>query len=53
MGWGKAAEIVVSALTETISKGIVTYDLARQMKGSKEVTCSQFGEAIINEIDSL
>ena len=53
MGWGRAAEIVVSALTETISKGIVTYDLARQMKGSKEVTCSQFGKAIINEIDSL
>jgi len=45
--WEEAAEMVVSALKKTISQGIVTYDLARQMKGVREVRCSEFGAAII------
>jgi isocitrate dehydrogenase len=46
MGWAEAAERIVTALTETIQQGTVTYDLARQMPGAREVTCSEFGRAI-------
>jgi len=50
LGWDEAAERVVSALKKTISQGIVTYDLARQMKGAKEVRCSEFGAAIVGNM---
>jgi isocitrate dehydrogenase len=46
MGWNEAAELIVSALEKTIGEGIVTYDLARQMTGAREVKCSEFGGAI-------
>ncbi len=46
MQWYEAAETVVAALKKTIARGIVTYDLARQMKGAQEVRCSEFGAAI-------
>jgi isocitrate dehydrogenase len=51
LGWDEAAKRVVSALKKTISQGIVTYDLARQMKGAKEVRCSEFGMAIVGNMD--
>lgn len=46
MGWGKAADLIMSALIATVKEGIVTYDLARQMQGAREVRCSEFGEAV-------
>ena len=50
MGWAEAGELIVSALTRTIAQGIVTYDLARQMEGAREVRCSEFGAAIVENI---
>ncbi len=50
MGWDEAAELVTSALIATVKQGTVTYDLARQMQGSKEVKCSEFGKAIQDNI---
>jgi len=50
MGWGEAAELIVSALVKTMAQGTVTYDLARQMKGAREVRCSEFGAAIEKNI---
>jgi isocitrate dehydrogenase len=50
MGWPEAADLIVKALTQTISQGIVTYDLARQIKGAREVTCSEFGAAVRENI---
>jgi isocitrate dehydrogenase len=47
MGWSEAASLVEKALERTIAAKIVTYDLARQMQGAKEVKCSEFGKAII------
>jgi isocitrate dehydrogenase len=46
MGWDEAAARVEAALRETIGAGIVTYDLARQMPGAHEVSCSGFAEAV-------
>ena len=48
--WDEAAETVVSALKKTIHQGTVTYDLARQMDGAKEVRCSEFGAAIVKNL---
>jgi isocitrate dehydrogenase len=50
MGWTEAAEYVVAALIRTIGQGTVTYDLARQMVGAREVGCSEFGGAIVQNI---
>ena len=48
--WDEAAKRVVAALKKTISQRVVTYDLARQMKGAKEVRCSEFGAAIVENM---
>ena len=50
MGWKEAADLVVRAITRTIQQGTVTYDLARQMADAREVKCSEFGEAIAENI---
>ena len=50
MGWHEAAQTILSALIATISNGIVTYDLARQMEGAREVKCSEFSRAIQENI---
>jgi isocitrate dehydrogenase len=50
IGWPEAADLIVQALTQTLAQGIVTYDLARQIQGAREVTCSQFGAAIRENI---
>ncbi|PMP96825.1 MAG: NADP-dependent isocitrate dehydrogenase, partial [Thermodesulfobacterium geofontis] len=50
IGWKEAGELIWKALTKTIQQKIVTYDLARQLEGAKEVKCSEFAEAIIKNI---
>ena len=42
LGWREVAQKNHEALEKTISKKIVTYDLARQMEGAKKVKCSEF-----------
>jgi isocitrate dehydrogenase len=46
MGWKEAADRVEAGLEKAVADGIVTYDLARQIEGAKEVSCSRFGEAV-------
>ncbi|MEZ5024090.1 MAG: isocitrate/isopropylmalate family dehydrogenase [Chitinophagales bacterium] len=53
MGWGEAADIIVNALEVTISKKDVTYDFARLMEGATELKCSEFGMAIIDNMQQL
>ena len=43
MGWAEAAELIEKGLEKTIVSKRVTYDLARLMSGAEEVSCSQFG----------
>jgi isocitrate dehydrogenase len=50
LGWMEAAELIYNGLQKTISEGIVTYDLARQMTGAREVSCSGFGQALIGQL---
>jgi len=50
MGWPEAAAAIVDALEKTIMDKQVTYDLARQMQGATQVTCSGFGRAVIERM---
>jgi isocitrate dehydrogenase len=50
LGWAEVAQRITEALEKTISKKMVTYDLARQMKGAKRVKCSEFTSAIIKNL---
>ena len=47
MGWDEAATMIVAGLEKAIASGRVTYDLARQMPGTTEVSTSAFGDQII------
>ncbi len=51
--WTEAARCIERALEETIQAGIVTYDLARQMKGAREVRCSEFAAAVVERMTPL
>jgi isocitrate dehydrogenase len=53
LGWKEVSEMIQSSLQKTIQAKIVTYDLARQLKGAKEVKCSEFGRAIIENMVSI
>ncbi|MBW1691180.1 MAG: NADP-dependent isocitrate dehydrogenase [Deltaproteobacteria bacterium] len=46
LGWHEPAQLIRKAIESTIQQKIVTYDLARQIKGAKEVRCSEFADAI-------
>jgi isocitrate dehydrogenase len=50
IGWNEAADIIIKSMERTIKDKIVTYDFARQMKEATEVTCSKFGDAIIERM---
>jgi isocitrate dehydrogenase len=47
MGWNEAAALIVKGMENAIKAKKVTYDLARQMPGSTEVSTSAFGDAVI------
>jgi len=47
MGWKEAAGLIITGVENAIKRKRVTYDLARQMPGSTEVSTSDFGEAIV------
>ncbi len=51
LGWNEAACLIVRGLERTIKNKTVTYDLERQMEGAKLLSCSQFGSAIIDNMD--
>ena len=50
MQWFKAADLIVQAMEETINAKVVTYDFARLMQGATQVSCSGFGNALIDSI---
>jgi isocitrate dehydrogenase len=50
IGWKEAANLIWEALAKTIQSKVVTYDLARQMEGAREVKCSEFAEEIVKNI---
>jgi isocitrate dehydrogenase len=51
MGWAEPARRIEGGLESTIATKMVTYDLARLMDGAQEVSCSQFGELICENME--
>jgi isocitrate dehydrogenase len=47
MGWSEAAERIVRGMEGAIAAKTVTYDFARLMDDATELSCSDFGEAIV------
>ncbi|HQU50834.1 MAG TPA: NADP-dependent isocitrate dehydrogenase [Casimicrobiaceae bacterium] len=50
MGWREAAKVIIDSLEKTIGDKVVTYDFARLMDGAKQVSCSGFGQAMIERM---
>jgi isocitrate dehydrogenase len=50
MGWTEAADLVISALEKAILSKKVTYDFARLMDGATQVSCSGFGQVMIDNM---
>jgi len=50
MGWFEAADMIISAMNKSIQERKVTYDFARLMEGATQVSCSGFGQVMINNM---
>jgi isocitrate dehydrogenase len=50
LGWNEAADLIIKGMDGAISAKTVTYDFARLMDGATEVSCSAFGDAIIQHM---
>jgi isocitrate dehydrogenase len=50
MGWTEAADTIVRSMEKAIADKVVTYDFARLMQGAKQVSCSGFGQAMIERM---
>ncbi|MAJ86420.1 MAG: NADP-dependent isocitrate dehydrogenase [Cellvibrionales bacterium TMED148] len=50
LGWGDAADLVVKGIEGAISQKKVTYDFERLMDNAQLMSCSKFGEAIVDNM---
>ena len=50
LGWKEAADLVISSMEKAIGDKQVTYDFARLMDDANEVSCSEFGKAMIERM---
>ncbi|PRC94889.1 NADP-dependent isocitrate dehydrogenase [Solimicrobium silvestre] len=50
MGWLEAADLLISSMSKSIAQKRVTYDFARLMEGATQLSCSGFGDAMIENM---
>ncbi len=50
MGWTQAADLIISSMEGAIQSKKVTYDFARLMDGATQVSCSGFGQVMIEHM---
>jgi isocitrate dehydrogenase len=50
MGWGEAADLIIKSIELAIADKVVTYDFARLLDDAKQVSCSGFGNALIERM---
>jgi isocitrate dehydrogenase len=50
MGWVEAADLIITAMEKAITTRRVTYDFARLMDGATQVSCSGFGDVMIEQM---
>jgi isocitrate dehydrogenase len=51
MGWNEAADLIIKGMEGAIAAKTVTYDFHRQMDSATLLKCSEFGDAIIKNMD--
>jgi len=47
LGWKDAAALIRDRIARLVAEKTVTYDLARQIQGAREVKCSEFAQAVV------
>lgn len=52
LGWQEAADLIVKSIETTIQQKQVTYDFHRLMEGATKLKTSEFGDALIRNINS-
>ena len=50
IGWNQAADLVVKGVSGAIAAKTVTFDLAEQVEGATQLSCSAFGQAIVKHM---
>jgi isocitrate dehydrogenase len=50
LGWLEAARLIHQALPRVLAAGLATYDLARLLRQAREVSCSAFGQALVEHM---
>jgi isocitrate dehydrogenase len=50
MGWLEAADLIIGSMEKSIQSKKVTYDFARLMEGATQVSCSGFGQVMIDNM---
>ena len=50
MGWTEAADLIIASMERAILSKKVTYDFARLMDGATQVSCSGFGDVMIEHM---
>jgi isocitrate dehydrogenase len=52
MGWTEAAALIENGISKSIEAKTVTYDFERLMEGATKLKCSEFGDAIIANMEA-
>ena len=50
MGWTEAADLIIASMEKSIQSKKVTYDFARLLEGATQVSCSGFGQVMIDNM---
>src|SRR6187399_3623026 len=50
MGWTEAADLIIRSMEQSILSKRVTYDFARLMEGATQVSCSGFGQVMVENM---
>ena len=50
IGWKEAADLIIRSMEKSIASKTVTYDFARLMDGATQVSCSGFGQVMIDNM---
>ena len=51
MGWDEAADAILDGLENTIAQKRVTYDFERNLENAELLTCSEFGQAVVENME--
>jgi isocitrate dehydrogenase len=50
MGWSEAADLIIQSMEKSILSKKVTHDFAKRMQGAVQISCSAFGQEMIENM---